>query len=63
MNKNNKLSPYFITGFSTRGSSLKRGFSTIGGNSNTKPEVIYDNADTQKELIMKDNRGKAGIYR
>lgn len=48
--------------FTSAGRSLKRGFST-SGNSNTKPVVIYDNADTQKELIMKDNRGKAGVYR
>jgi len=25
--------------------------------------VVYDNADTQKESIIKDNRGKVGIYR
>jgi len=23
---------------------------------------LYTNADTQKELILKDNKGKAGIY-
>lgn len=25
--------------------------------------VVYDNADTQKESIIKDNRGKVGVYR
>jgi len=30
---------------------------------NLNPVVIYENADTQKELIVKDNRGKAGVYR
>jgi hypothetical protein len=27
------------------------------------PIKIYDNADTKKVLILKDNRGKAGVYR
>jgi group I intron endonuclease len=28
----------------------------------TSSIVVYTNADTQKELILKDNKGKAGIY-
>lgn len=27
------------------------------------PEVVYSNADTQKELIFKDAKGKSGVYR
>ena len=27
------------------------------------PIKVYDNADTKKVLIFKDNRGKAGVYR
>lgn len=39
-----------------------RNFSTDNGNSSTdiKPEIIYENADTQKSF--KDNIGKSGIY-
>jgi hypothetical protein len=41
-----------------------RAFSTDRDNSNNRnPAVVYDNADTQKELIVKDNQRKAGIYR
>jgi len=41
-----------------------RAFSTDGDNSNNiNPAVVYDNADIQKELILKDNQGKAGVYR
>ncbi len=28
-----------------------------------KPEVIYNNADTQKIEIFRDNKGKSGVYR
>jgi len=31
--------------------------------SDVTPVVIYNNADSQKELIMKSNRKKAGVYR
>lgn len=27
------------------------------------PVAVYNNADTQKELVLKENRGKSGIYR
>jgi hypothetical protein len=27
------------------------------------PKVIYNNIETQKVLILKDNKGKSGIYR
>lgn len=30
---------------------------------NLNPVVVYENADTQKELIVGDSRGKAGVYR
>nr|YP_009072334.1 GIY-YIG endonuclease [Sclerotinia borealis]AHX82998.1 GIY-YIG endonuclease [Sclerotinia borealis] len=42
-----------------------RNFSTNYENSSTyiKPEIIYENADTQKSLVFKDNKGKSGIYR
>ena len=42
-----------------------RNFSTKNVNFSTdiKPEIIYDNADTQKSLIFRDNKGKSGIYR
>lgn len=32
-------------------------------NSDVTPVVIYINADSQKELIVNDNRKKAGVYR
>ena len=41
-----------------------RAFSTDGDNSNNiNPAVVYDNADIQKELILKDNQRKAGVSR
>ena len=41
-----------------------RAFSTDGDNSNNlNPAVVYDNTDIQKELILKDNQRKAGVYR
>jgi group I intron endonuclease len=41
-----------------------RAFSTDRDNSNTlNPAVVYENVDTQKELILKDNQRKAGVYR
>ena len=42
-----------------------RNFSTNNVNSSNyiKPEIIYKNADTQKSLVFKDNKGKSGIYR
>ena len=41
-----------------------RAFSTDLDNSNNlNPVVVYANADTQKELIVKDNQNKSGIYR
>jgi len=45
--------------------SLKSSSGTfVSSNSdNIKPEVTYSNADTQKGLILKENRGKSGIYR
>ena len=30
---------------------------------NIKPAAVYDNADTQRLKILKENKGKAGIYR
>jgi hypothetical protein len=33
------------------------------GNNNVVPAVIYTNANTEKELILKENKGKSGIYR
>jgi group I intron endonuclease len=30
---------------------------------NFKPVVVYSNAETQKELIFRDNKGKPGVYR
>uniref|UniRef100_UPI0030E0C6E7 hypothetical protein n=1 Tax=Ophiocordyceps sobolifera TaxID=94213 RepID=UPI0030E0C6E7 len=33
------------------------------GNNNIVPVVIYTNADTQKELIFNENKGKSGVYR
>lgn len=50
----------------TLGTSLvgKRFYSTKKDNTKSfKPEVIYSNADTQKELIFRDNNGKSGVYR
>ena len=35
--------------------------SSKNGN-NIIPAVVYTNADTQKESILNDNKGKAGIY-
>nr|ATI20189.1 GIY-YIG endonuclease [Juglanconis oblonga]ATI20352.1 GIY-YIG endonuclease [Juglanconis oblonga] len=41
-----------------------RRYSTVGFNSgNIQPIVIYDNAHTEKAQILKDNQGKAAIYR
>ena len=31
--------------------------------SDVTPKVIYNNADSQKELIVESNRKKAGVYR
>jgi hypothetical protein len=28
-----------------------------------KPIVFYSNSDTQKALILKENKGKSGVYR
>jgi len=36
---------------------------TVLSNNNITPVAIYNNADTQKELILNQNRGKAGVYR
>ena len=30
---------------------------------NIKPVVVYTNADTHKLEILKDNKGKSGVYR
>ena len=30
---------------------------------NITPEVIYDNADVNKEIAIKSNRKKSGVYR
>ena len=38
-------------------------FSTKGSLYNPSSAVSYDNADTQKEIIYRDNRGKTGVYR
>jgi hypothetical protein len=41
-----------------------RAFSTNGDQTNNlSPAVVYVDADTHKELILEDNRGKAGVYR
>jgi len=41
-----------------------RAFSTESGNSNKlNPVVVYANAELQKDQILKENRGKSGIYR
>jgi hypothetical protein len=44
---------------------LNRNFSTNMRNDSKviKPEVIYNNADTQKIEIFRDNKGKSGVYR
>jgi hypothetical protein len=49
--KNHKIYPYFITGFSD-------------GESEEKLVVArsYNNADTQKSEILKENSGKSGVY-
>lgn len=31
-------------------------------NGSFTPVIIYDNADTNKVMILKDNKGKAGVY-
>ena len=36
--------------------------SSCSGN-NKKPVKVYANADTQKLQLLKDNKGKAGVYR
>jgi len=39
-------------------------FSTNSTNGNNiKPAVVYDNADTQKLQILKENKNKSGVYR
>jgi hypothetical protein len=50
--------------FSVLNLNKTRAFSTDGDNSNNlNPAVVYDNTDIQKELILKDNQRKAGVYR
>ena len=41
----------------------KRHFSTTLNKNNIKSAAVYDNADTQRLKILKENKGKAGIYR
>jgi len=38
-------------------------FSTATNNSVSVPVATYSNADTQKKQILKDNKGKSGVYR
>ena len=38
-----------------------RAFST--NSNNLSPAIVYADAGTHKELVLKDNRGKAGVYR
>jgi ribosomal protein L25 (general stress protein Ctc) len=51
-------------------SSLTRGKSTLNkeeiknqSSENVIPAVIYPDASTDKSIILKDNKNKAGIYR
>lgn len=39
-----------------------RYYSTKNGINNINPVVVYTNSDTQKLEILKDNKGKSGIY-
>jgi group I intron endonuclease len=48
----------------TQGNPRGRAFSTDRDDSNKfKPAVVYTNADTQKMQIIKENKGRCGVYR
>lgn len=56
----------FTLGFKTLHSSLQGVASRKGlhtGNNSIVPVVVYSNTDTQKVLILKDNKLKSGVYR
>lgn len=40
-----------------------RYYSTKNDNNNVRPAVIYLNADVQVKEIMRENKGKSGVYR
>jgi hypothetical protein len=42
---------------------IKKNEKPLAPKNNLNPVAIYENADTQKELIVEDSRGKAGVYR
>lgn len=55
---------FFSTSLVPVSPNKTRAYSTDSNNSNKiEPAVIYANADTQKELIFRDNKGKSGVYR
>ena len=59
-----ELSRNFIGLTVTNGRFLGKQFYSKNSNeiNKFKPVVVYSNADTQKELIFKDNKGKSGVY-
>jgi hypothetical protein len=52
-------SSYYL--FQTDILDLKDSF--VESNVNIVPKITYNNADIDKEMIIKDNRGKSGVYR
>lgn len=44
-------------------SPAERGIPSESKNFNITPVKYYPNADTQKSLILKDNKNKSGVYR
>lgn len=42
---------------------MKNYYSTLPNNDKVIPEILYLNADTDRNKIIADNRGKSGVYR
>ena len=64
-NDTNELYSNYIRLVLTNVSFLGKRFYSINPNKINmfKPVTVYSNLLNQKELIFKDNKGKAGIYR
>lgn len=74
---NKKLYPYFVTRFAASSEessifnkllilykcSVRFSSNSAASNNSVIPEKLYENADTQKLQILKENRGKSGVYR
>ena len=61
----NKTSSTISTAFNTRNFNSSAHTIKIENNSvsNFNPVLSYENADILKDSIIRDNRGKSGVYR